>query len=58
MHEARPRLRRDPPETRQPQATNEEDGRAPLLDAGQRPADVDPAYAFSSAPSGTMPVSM
>ena len=58
MHEARPQLRRDPPETRRLQAANEEDGRAPLLDAGQRPADVDPAYAFSSAPSGTMPVSM
>ena len=50
-------VKRDPPETRRLQAANEEDGRTPLIDAGRRPADVDPAYAFNSAPFGTTPVS-
>ena len=57
MHEAW--LRRDATHLKRggSSAANDEDGRAPLLAAGRRPASVDPFYALNATPSGTTPVS-
>ena len=57
-------MRRDPPETRQHEATKEEDGRAPRIAAGGMSACGNPSdhaavalSALISTPSGITPVS-